>query len=295
MKYLIIILLFSSSITAQKIDFELPNQNADSLSITSFQMSVDTTAMELEVILSDYMLDRVHHFHYRYRTSLYELDTVAFIRTNDSSQYEVRILMCAGREFKLDDPYKGEIRSTMRDKKMLRIGFWQSGTGEEQVHKVVNALSELIPRKERCNPERKMKAYAGHNYMTGRSGDGVFSSGVIVPSLDGSNSVMSRHAAVQKQLDQCDLKPVGEHSFTLSFIVDEEGNVTEPFAGDCPKNIREDLYACLSATKWEPALRDDKKVKSECIVLVGFNVDDKYHHFDVKVQASQEMAPNLCQ
>ena len=282
MKILTLILIFCSSISAQKIELLLPNQNADSLSITSYQITVDTVTKELEVTLSEYSILRVHHSHYRYKTSLYELDTIALIRASDSTQYEVRLLMCEGREFDLDDPYKGKIRSSFRNKKMLRLGYWMVGTEEEQLIRTVETLASLIPKREACNPKREMRQFVGHNYLVGYDGDGVYSSGIQLPSLYGSNSVMSMHEAVQKHVNQCQINVTDSLVFKIKFIVNEEGVVSAPFAFDCPDDIRENLYDCIKSSKWKSAIYDNKKVKSECTALIGFNVKDKYEYFERK-------------
>lgn len=279
---LLLSIILSTLSTAQKIDLALPNQNAASLSIGSFQISVDTITKNLEVVLSEYDVVGVNHKHRRYKTSLYELDTVALIINRDSTQCEVRFLMCNGREFELDDPYKGKIQSSYENKKMLRLGYWRTGTIEKQLNRTIESLNLLIPQKEDCNPHPDLKQYACYKYYHQMTLDGIYSSGIQMPSLDGSNSVMSRHAAVQKHLDECLSNVSGAQVFKLNFIVDEKGNVLKPSSLNCPDGIRDKLYDCITQTKWKPATYDGKTVKSDCTVLVGFNVDDKYVYFEQK-------------
>lgn len=281
---LLLLLFLSTSITAQKIELHLPNQNADSLSIASFTISVDTISKDLEVLVSDYSRIGVYHKHRRYKTSLYELDTVVLIINKDSTQCEVRFLMCDGREFKVDDPYKEKIRSGFTNKKKLRLGFWQTGAIEKDLNETIKSLNLLIPKKKGCNSKRDLRQFLCHDYLIARNMDGIYSSGIQMPSLDGSNSVISRHAAVQKKMDECLPNVSGKQVFKLNFIVDEKGNVLKPFCFDCPREIREKLYDCITQTKWKPGIYDDKNVKSECNVLVGFNVEDKYVYFEQKAK-----------
>ncbi len=280
--FTILMFLFVSATTiAQKLELELPTQDADSLSIGSFKISIDTITKELEIVHSDYSIDRVHHTHRRYRTSLYELDTVGLFYATDSTQYEIRFFMCDGREFELDDPYKGEIKYSFLNKKMVRLGFWNLGPVENQLNEIVETLSRLIPKKEACS-KRDFRSFVGHHYLIGRSGDGVYSSGVQMPSLDGSNSIATMNAAVQKRMDECLPTMVGEQVIKLSFKVDENGNVFDPFCFDCPKDLQDQMYDCIGQTKWEPAIYDGKDVKAECSALLGFNVEDKYAYFEQK-------------
>jgi hypothetical protein len=285
---IMIILCCSISLYAQPLSIELPQQDADSLSIKTFNITIDTTTKDIEIIESSYDMLDVFHLHRRYKTSLYELDTVVLIINKDSTQCEIRLLMCEGRAFSIDDPYKGKVRTGFIDKKKLRLGYWQVGPIEDELNEMVDRLNHYIPKKEACNSDRNLKQYLCHKYLVGRDMNGLYSSGIIMPSLNGSNSVQSRHDSIQTHLDECVGEVKEPHVFKVIYTINEAGRAVDISSFDCPKDLEEKVFDCLAQTQWTPGQYDGKPVATKCATLIGFNVEDKFAVYEQNSKKPKE-------
>ena len=279
------ILWFSKNYS--QIVLDCPTEDVDTMHIVNHQIIIDTTALDLEIINSRYDKLYIKHSHQRYKTSFYELDTIALIKDEEGKIAQITFLMCDKREFVIDNPYieNSLNKSNLINRSQLIIGDWYVEKHGKELEDIVSKLNSYITDKGVCNQKRYLhKTKPLTSSQPDVDFQGYYYDGIDLPGLDGQNSIEQRNKSIQNHIDTCLHTPVEDQVVRLSYTVNEEGRVEKVLFDmyiNCSVEVRNKIEKCMLGLQFEPARYKGKKVKSKCHTLIGVNTDEKYPLFKV--------------
>jgi len=274
-----------------QIQYKLPTEDVDIHSVNNHQILIDPISLDFEIISSRYDKLQVKHYHRRYKASFYDLDTVALIQDENAERVQITFLMCADKEFKIDNPY---IPNSEKDFKLdIKyydiLGDWYVKNHLIELEKIVNKLNSFIPQKEICNTKRHLQKKATLIAIDPfLDSEGYYWGDVEMPGIEGSNLVDHRNNIIQSRLDNCLDTIVEPNAIRFSYKVNEKGEVVKVIFDMFSQptiELRRKIEACMLKIIFEPATYKGQPVKVKCNTLLGINTLDKYKLYENQSKA----------